>query len=73
MKTKIKSVEYPFYGKYQENQLITFDYFGRDCSAVVTRNARNKLKVHNLIEGQEIQIVKNIKNQKIVYVVTKVY
>ena len=73
MKTKIKTVEYPFYGKYQENQLITFDYFGKECSAVVTRNARDRLRIDNLGVNQEIEIVKNIKNHKIVYVVTKVY
>jgi len=73
MKVKIKSTEFPFYGKYQENQLITFDYFGKECSAIVTKKARDFFKIHHLQVNREIEVIKNIKNNKICYIVRKLY
>ena len=73
MKTKIIKVEFPFYGKYQENQKIEFMYLDKLCSAIVTRKALDRFGVDYLVVGQEISIVKNFKNNKSCYVVTGVY
>lgn len=73
MKVKVLKSEFPFYGKYENNQVVHFDYFGRKVNAIITANALKFFNVIKVNVGDELEVVRNVTNKKISYVVRKIY
>ena len=74
MKTKIIEISKPLEGKFTDNIVVSFEYFNRIVSAIVTDNSLKKyFKRESLSVGQDIEVMKGFKNNKIQYRLVKIY